>query len=288
MQTLDGWTVEGVQLARGAAAARTYSLRRPHSAAPVTARPLRCERPEQRARLLRETRALVDFAHPHVCRTYGVGRLHGRPCLVTERIDGTPLRDAQPTLDLETKIEIMIQIADAVRALHDARIVHHSIMPHSIVLRSGLEASGRAVDAVLVGFGLTCSDASAAGQVLDDDVIAPTAYMAPEQIDAQPRAGDRLSDLYSLGATFYHLVTGRAPFVADTAQRLIERVLVSDVPPPRAFDPVLPEALDALVLRCLARDRALRPADASEIVHALRALVVPRPLMRWLRRALPS
>jgi Tol biopolymer transport system component len=118
-------------------------------------------------------------------------------------------------------------------------------------------------------------------------ILGTAAYMSPEQARGEPV--DARSDLFSLGAVLYELVTGRRPFGGETASAVIRSILTDTPGPPRAINPDVPSALEDLVLRLLARDRDARPQSAADVRNRLRRLardlesVPPTGLRRWLR-----
>ncbi|MEM6456603.1 MAG: serine/threonine-protein kinase [Acidobacteriota bacterium] len=268
-----------VPLASGGTAA-IYRLHHPDRPRDLAAKVLRYDDASLNARLCREARALASIDHPHICRYHSVGRLLGRPCLVMELIEGTNLLEARRALRQRAKIEAMKQVAEAVHAAHQAGVIHRDIKPQNIMLRGG---AIEPVDAVLVDFGLVWSTDEETQLTHQGQLLGTPVYMAPEQIENPTRAHGARVDVYGLGATLYHLLTGRPPFQADNQFLVLEQVLRAEVVPLRKHDASLPPALEAIVLRCLAKNPDDRYASAAAVAEALGALLAPAPRLGWTR-----
>ncbi len=226
-------------------------------------------------RLLREARAAAALQHPNICTIYSVEELDRRIFIAMEYVDGPTLSDVVKGGPLRPAIAIEygIGIADALAYAHAHGILHRDVKPSNVLVSR---------DGVLkvVDFGLAkrleeSSDDLSLESVTESGVTPGTvAYMSPEQLEDQPL--DPRSDLFSLGIVLYELCTGRHPFSARTLPARMARALTAQVDPPSRTHPDLPSALEALILRCLSRDRAARPSNAREVADALRDMR-PRP-----------
>jgi eukaryotic-like serine/threonine-protein kinase len=229
---------------------------------------------ELEKRLLSEAVTMARVSHPGVPTVLDFGHdAAGSAYLVMEYIDGETLAAllARATrFSLAQVIEIGAQTAAAMAASHASGVLHRDLQPDSIHLcPSPGDPAG--VRVKLVNF-------SSGGPLLEG-----ARYVAPEQSWPDP-APDSRSDIYSLGCILFELLTGVTPFVG-TIEQVVQARRHLDPPPPRAFRPDVPPALDHLVHRMIARDPAHRPASMAEVDRELRAIVQapPRVPMRFSR-----
>jgi serine/threonine-protein kinase len=160
------------------------------------------------------------------------------------------------------------QVARALHFAHERGVIHRDVKPANVMIEPG----GRVV---LVDFGLAREIAPEEVLTTTGTIIGTLAYMSPEQARGHRTGIDGRSDVYNLGATLYDLLTGRAPFVARTTVDLLS-CIVNDVPaPPSRFRPEIPKALDAVLVRTLAKAPAERYATALELAEALDAFAPP-------------
>ena len=224
-----------------------------------------------RQRFARELRAVARLRHPHIVPLHDSGEHEGRPYLVMERVQGVSLaealeedRDAPP--DLRERVAIVRDVCRAIAHAHAQGILHRDLKPQNVLIDQHGEA-------LVVDFGLARS--------ADDGTLTRTgaplgtpAYMPPEQAGAYGGAVSERSDVYALGATLFHALTGRPPFTGRGEELLF--MVLNDTPPPAPseVDLDLPHELDAVVLRCLEKDPARRYGGALELAAELE---------RWLR-----
>jgi tetratricopeptide (TPR) repeat protein len=216
---------------------------------------------EARDRLIREARAAAALNHPHIVTIHDVGEESGRPFLVMELVPGPRLSQARPT-DLARVVEIATQICAALEHAHSNKIVHRDLKPDNVLLSS----SSYSTTVKLADLGLALPAYGA--RISRVGVIVGTAaYMAPEQ--ALGQTVDGRADLYALGVLLYELTTGRVPFTGDDPLTIISQHVHAPVVPPRVLRPDLPRALEAIIIRLLAKDPAQRFASATETRAAL-------------------
>jgi len=202
------------------------------------------------ARFQQEARAIAALNHPHVCQIHDIGPDY----LVLEYIEGTPLRGP---LDPEDAVRLAIQIASALEAAHKRGILHRDLKPGNILITE----SG----AKLLDFGLAkVADASDCGvtETVEGTIVGTAAYMSPEQ--AQSKALDERSDVFSFGAVLYEMLSGRRAFPGDSMVACLSAVIRDDPPP---FD--APPALRQIVQRCLRKAPADRFQTMGEVKAAL-------------------
>lgn len=216
---------------------------------------------EARERLIREARAAAALNHPHIVTIHDVGEQNGLPFLVMELVPGPRLSQARPA-DLARVVEIAVQICAALEHAHANQIVHRDLKPDNVLLSGSSHSTN--VKLADLGLALPAYDAriSRAGVI-----VGTAAYMAPEQ--ALGQTIDGRADLYALGVLLYELTTGRVPFTGDDPLTIVSQHVHAPVVPPRVLRPDIPRALEAIIIRLLAKDPAQRFASAAETRAAL-------------------
>ncbi|HLE27230.1 MAG TPA: serine/threonine-protein kinase, partial [Anaerolineales bacterium] len=236
---------------------------------------------EGRARLLREAQAAAKLDHPNIVAVYDAGEAEDIPFIVMQLVEGQSLHD-QPPQALDEILAIARQICLALEHAHAHGIIHRDLKPENILVTrlpspetggsvSGdplMGAGGAGVRAKLMDFGLARSTASRL--TAEGALVGTVFYLAPEQALGQEIDGR--ADLYSLGVVLYELVARRLPFTGDDPLTVISQHLYAPVVPPSTYNPEIPPALDALLLKLLAKDPADRFASAAEARQALESL----------------
>ncbi len=223
---------------------------------------------EARERFLREARAAAALNHPNIVAIHDLGQESGCLFLVMELVAGGSLRE-HPPQSVDEAVEVGRQLCAALAHAHAQGLVHRDVKPANVLLVGG--ASRLTVK--LADLGLATSTA-ASRLTVEGGIVGTVAYLAPEQ--AIGRVVDGRADLYSLGVLLYELVTGRLPF-SGTPVALISQHLHAPVVPPRSHRPDLDPALEAVILRLLAKDPAQRFASADETAEALAGSFAARP-----------
>jgi Tfp pilus assembly protein PilF len=246
---------------------------------------------ESWTRFEREARAASALTHPNICAVYDVGESDGQPFLVLELVEGVTLARYIDGKAMEAPIAILfaVQIADALAAAHAKGIVHRDIKPGNImvagqrhvkVLDFGLarQTSGTDVDGAVTRESLT-----AAGTI-----VGTPAYLSPEVLLGS--RADLRSDLWAFGIVLYEMLSGHPPFAGATAVELAKAIVHQPVP---RLAPHVPDALNAIVQRCLAKHPDERYQSAVEVRRALEMLrstpwaaaaidKIPRRAKAWL------
>ncbi|HEY7682268.1 MAG TPA: protein kinase [Gemmatimonadales bacterium] len=222
----------------------------------------------------REIQLAASLQQANIVPLLSAGNAEGVPFYTMPLVHGESLRArlAQGTPSLREIIGILRDVARALSYAHARGVVHRDIKPDNVLLSHGA--------AVVTDFGiakaLSASRTLSGGATLTQagSSIGTPAYMAPEQVAGDP-AVDHRADLYAWGCLGYELLAGEPPFVRDTPQRLLAAHL-SETPRPIApRRPDVPAALARLVMRCLEKDPAARPADADEVLRQLEAVPTP-------------
>ena len=231
---------------------------------------------ESAARFAREASNAARIIHPNVAAVFDYGESDSLIYLVMEYVDGEPLsrllaREAPFTI--ERAVDIARQIADGLGAAHELGIVHRDLKPDNIlVMRT---KAGREVVKV-VDFGIAKAIQDTAGDALTRTglVIGTPEFMSPEQLLGDPI--DARSDLYALGCILHLMLTALPPFDAPTREQMIKRRLSEDAPHLQTVDPGLPDAIDRIEARLLARAPGDRYGSATEVRDALAGTHVRR------------
>ncbi|MEO6525058.1 MAG: protein kinase [Gemmatimonadaceae bacterium] len=224
---------------------------------------------ESASRFAREASNAARIIHPNVAAVFDYGESDGLVYLVMEYVDGEPLsrllaRDAP--FALERAVDLARQIADALGAAHELGIVHRDLKPDNILVTRN--KSGREVVKV-VDFGIAKAMQEGAGEALTRTglVIGTPEFMSPEQLLGDPV--DARSDLYALGCILHLMLTAAPAFEAPTREQMIKRRLSEDPPRAQQIDPSVPDSIDRIIGRLLARSPADRYGSAAEVRDAL-------------------
>jgi formylglycine-generating enzyme required for sulfatase activity len=247
-------------------------------------------------RFEREVHALGALQHPNIVTVHEAGQLRGDPYVVLELVEGQSLahrlRSDGPLPD-EEAARLLLDLARAVQYAHRAGFLHRDLKPANVLL----DGAGRPK---ITDFGAArLLDPERERLTRTGDMIGTPAYMPPEQVDGQQDQVDERADVYALGATLYHVLCGQAPFGGDGQSPLnvVHAILTRMPPPPSSLQPQVNPALDAICLRCLAKDRERRYPDcgalaadlerflAGEDVVAIGAGRSPRPWLLGLAAA---
>jgi uncharacterized protein (TIGR03067 family) len=216
-----------------------------------------------RKRFTREAQAAAAVAHEHVVTIHAVEDDHNPPYLVMQYIDGMSLQeklDRQGPLGLREILRIGLQAAEGLAAAHKQGLVHRDIKPANILLENGIER----VKITDFGLARAVDDAS----LTQSGVVAGTPlYMSPEQ--AEGRAIDHHSDLFSLGTVLYLLCTGRPPFRATGTMAVLKRVIEDTPRPIREINPEIPDWLADIITRLHAKKPADRYPSARAVADVL-------------------
>jgi len=229
---------------------------------------LRQEGTDAEARFLREAQSAGRLSHPNIVTIYDVGEADGLAYIAMEHLSGATLRDVmnKGPIPLSLALDTALQMAEALAFAHEHGVIHRDIKPANVVV------TGQRGRVKLTDFGiahLVNSDHTQTGQMLGSP-----RYMSPEQ--AMGREIDGRSDIFSLGAVLYEMLTGHYAFDGDSLPTIVYRVIHETPVPATSLRPQLPEGLASLLARMLDKNPGARP-DARALVNALHALLPPTP-----------
>lgn len=237
--------------------------------------PEACAYPEFVQRFVREARSAVRIQGEHVARITDVGRLEsGAPYMVREYLRGPDLAEVlkvRGPLPLEEAVDYVVQACEGVAEGHALGVVHRNIRPTSLVVarRSDGTPLVKVFDfAAAESLHVNPFTERAVSLVGTSAIMASLPYLAPEQI-RDPHDVDFRADVYSLGAVLFELLTGTPVYAADAAPALLAQVAADAAPSVRSLRSDVPGELDHIVLRSLAKNRAIRYASVAELVVAL-------------------
>ncbi|MFO0589231.1 MAG: serine/threonine-protein kinase [Polyangiaceae bacterium] len=231
--------------------------------------------PVTRARFLSEVRAFSRCDHPGVVRVREAGESSGKPYFVTAPIEGAPLSE-RTFASAEERVKIVaayfLEAARAVEALHASGVLHRDLRPERLIVTP----SKRLVVMEPDFTALLDADTAAAEEV--ESRIAALRLAPPERVERHLLDLDARADIYSLGAAFYEILTGR-PFLSPSNEdELTEQVRFRTPPPAHALNPKVPRELSAILAMATQKDRAHRYPDAAALIRDLTAFQEGRPV----------
>jgi serine/threonine protein kinase len=213
-------------------------------------------------KFLEEVEITAALAHPNIIRVYTLGEQDGRLYLVMEHLDQPSLEEKMEKLGKIPErevLEIGIGIASALQFAHEETgLIHRDIKPGNILF-------GRGDIPKLADFGLAAGARTALGQ--QDEIWGTPYYVSPERLNRKEE--DLRSDIYSLGAALYHILAGRAPFEAETAEEVAQRHLFDRPPPLRSLCPTAQEQTVVTLDKCLQKNSEQRWQNYHELLLQL-------------------
>ena len=223
-------------------------------------------------RFLAEARAQARVVHDRVCQVYEVGETEGKTYIVMQYIQGSPLHRAG--LSLEDKVILLKRVAQGLQAAHAAGLVHRDIKPANIMVERHEDGF---LKPYLMDFGLAQSHRDHG--TTSRGFAGTPQYMSPEQARGETAKLDRRTDIYSLGATLYCLLTGKPPFRGEQTKDVVQSIINEAPTPPRVIAPDIPADLEAICLKCMDKSRSNRYASARELSRDLGRYLEGEPVM---------
>jgi len=232
--------------------------------------------PLRKQRFEREAKTISGLNHPHICVVYDVGQQDGLEYIVMECLEGESLADRlhKGSLPLEQVLKLGAQIADALDRAHRNGIVHRDLKPGNIMLTvtgAKLLDFGLAKPSAPLATGATLTTSAKESPVTEKGTVVGTfQYMSPEQIEGKDLDGR--SDIFSLGAVLYEMLTGQRAFQGKSQLSVASAILEKEPAPINSFKPMTPASLDHAIRRCLVKDREERWQTARDLMLELKWL----------------
>jgi len=240
------------------------------------------ESKEFATRFHQEARIIAMLEHPHILPVFDYGESDGIAYFVMRYLEAGTLKDKMESgrpLPINEIDRIFTQLADALSYAHTHGIVHRDLKPANALI----DSYG---NIFLTDFGIAKLLESAAPRLTQTDAVMGTpAYISPEQAQGQPV--DQRSDIYSLGIILYEMVTGSVPFVADTPLAVLFKHITDPLPLPSKVKPDIPESIEKVILKALAKDPQDRFATASDFVEAWKNALEQAKSVRTTRETVP-
>jgi serine/threonine protein kinase len=234
-------------------------------------------------RFVREAKLAAQVRHRNVLSVHDTGRLpDGSPYIVMELIEGADLeaRIARGPLSIPAIVDLGRQLFSGLTAIAEANVLHRDVKPANVMLHREMDGQ---VLLKLVDFGIARSRAELERLTVTGAIVGTPHYMSPEQLRGEVL--DARADMYAASAVLYEALTGRPPFDGEATALVIGQILSATATPVRTLRPDCPEALEAIVMKGLARKRADRPSHPMQVVAALDALAraesLPTGALAW-------
>ena len=219
------------------------------------------------ARFNREAKVVANLDHPNIVPIYDFSEYEGRPYLVMKYIEGQTLkaRLINSPMSLDETLHIVEKAGEALSYAHVQGVLHRDIKPSNVLLTSDGQI-------YLADFGLARIAAAGESSLTADRMVGTPQYMSPEQAVAKSDL-DHRSDIYSFGVMLYEMVVGQVPFNADTPFAIIHDHIYTPLPLPRVVNPDVPEAVQCVLLKALAKEPEDRFETMQDLMNALRRAV---------------
>ena len=229
---------------------------------------------EETKRFILEAQAQAQLDHEHIGKIFDVGLLNARPYIAMQLIDGRTLAQLAAELNLEEKLLIVQKIALALHSAHGMGLIHRDVKPRNILIE---RTADEKIKPFILDFGLV-KDQSGPAMTRSGVILGTPLYMAPEQALGRYDWQDRRTDVYSLGAVLYELLTGVPPFDAETELKVILKLASEDPTPIRTLAPQIPRDLETITMKCLEKQPQNRYHSAKALAEDLERYRMGEPI----------
>ncbi len=237
---------------------------------------------EDLARFRTEAETVANLRHANIIQIFDIGETGGLPFVTFELLEGGSLDEELSTRRYPeaTSAQLVATLARAIHVAHEAGVIHRDLKPSNVLFSA--DGTPKITD-----FGLA-KRLEEPGHTATGQVIGSPSYIPPEQADGRAKQAGRETDVYSLGAILYEMLTRQPPFTGTTAVEILYKVLHEDPVAPSRFEPRLSRDLETICLKCLAKERNRRYADAAGLADDLDRFLAgqpvhARPTPRWER-----
>lgn len=223
-------------------------------------------------RFQREAKAAARLRHPNIVVIHDVGHYDGIYYIVMEYLEGRTLKqliEQEGPLSTERAAAVVGQVAAALDYAHQQGVVHRDVKPANIFVGKGDQVT-------LTDFGIAKAASDSEQLTRTGMLMGTPEYMAPEQAEGGPV--DHRTDLYALGIVLYQMLAGRVPFRSTTPHATLHAVIYEAPPPPQQLNPALSSAVEAVILRAIAKQAGQRFQSGAQLAKALRAALASQPI----------
>ncbi len=224
---------------------------------------------EQLRRFTNEAKAIAKLSHPNIVTVYEAGEFEGEHFIVMEYLEGISLSkymEQRQGIEIENSINIIINAANALGFAHSKNLIHRDVKPGNImVLDNGTVK--------IMDFGIA-KEVGGSHLTATDMAVGTIGYMSPEQCDSDKTIDGR-SDIFSLSVILYQLITGQKPFPGDTFVSFVGKLVNTSFSPApvKSYNPDIPDSLEAIISKGLARDRNMRYQNTNDLITDLQSVI---------------